>query len=141
MSIAEKGKNILLKKSGYFDLTNVQKSNLMVAFAKKGKALHKKAFDLVYTDSKINFSDEDDVRKKLDKITLIEIKATNRDLDKSFSKYWFGITMRELILGQSLRKQYKFVFINITSNQILELDISGVLGKLKNLDVVFHAKF
>ena len=69
----KEGENILLKKPGYVKLSSKEKDNLLLAFIKKCVPVHKKAFDLVRTTSKINFSDENDITRKIRDITLIEI--------------------------------------------------------------------
>jgi hypothetical protein len=141
MSVAEKGKKILLKKPGYYDLSNGQKKNVFKAFGKNGKMIQSRAFDLIHTTKKINFSDEKDVSEKIRSIKLVEIKSTGRDLDSKFSKYWFGLTMRELIMGQLLQDQYKFVFVNVKTKKILEQNFSQVLSKISHVDLLMHLTF
>lgn len=141
MSTQEKAVKFLLKTGKYVELTNKQKSNLVIAFAKKGKAIHKTAFDLIRTSVNVDFSDENSITKNLTSITLIEIKSTDREIGKDFSNYFFGITMGELFLAQSLRSQYKFVFVNVRSKNTLELSISQIYHKIKNLNMVMHIRF
>ena len=138
-STENKAEKILLKKEGYVKLSNKEKSNLALAFMKKGFPVHKKAFDLVRTRSKINFLDEDDITRKIKDITLIEMKSTARsDVDAHFSKYFFGLTMREHILAQSLKNQYIFVFVHTKTENILELNLSQLFSRIKNYNLVAH---
>ena len=126
-STENKAEKILLKKEGYVKLSNKEKSNLALAFMKKGFPVHKKAFDLVRTRSKIK------------DITLIEMKSTERsDVDAHFSKYFFGLTMREHILAQSLKNQYIFVFVHTKTENILELNLSQLFSRIKNYNLVAH---
>ena len=135
----KKGENILLKKPGYVKLSSKEKDNLLLAFIKKCVPVHKKAFDLVRTRSKINFLDEDDITRKIKDITLIEMKSTARsDVDAHFSKYFFGLTMREHILAQSLKNQYIFVFVHTKTENILELNLSQLFSRIKNYNLVAH---
>lgn len=141
MNVQDKAKKILLGKKGYLELSNQQKNNLIGVLAEKGKVIHRRAFDLVRITKKTNFSDKKSIAANLGSITLIEIKATDRSLGKDFSKYFFGITMRELILAQSFKKQYKFIFVNVGSKQVLELSLPQVFAKIKQLDLVLHTRF
>ena len=141
MNLQEKAKKILLRKKEYRELTNSEKNNLILVFAENGKVIHKRAFDLVRIKKEIDFSDKKSIEKNLSSITLIEMKATDRDLDKNFSKYFFGITMRELILAQSFKKQYRFIFVNVNSRYTLELGLPEVFAKIKQFDLVVHTKF
>jgi len=141
MSTEEKARKILLKLEGFRQLSKIEKRNLIMEFAKKGKVVTIRAFDLVRTKKKINFLDKKDIAKNIDSITLIEMKSTDRELGKDFSRYFFGITMTEIIIAQSLKKQYKFVFVNIHSNEILELHLPQVFAKIKNLQLVMHLRF
>ena len=138
-STENKAENILLKKEGYVKLSDKEKSNLMLAFMKKGFPVHKKAFDLVRTTSKINFLDEYDITRKIKNITLIEIKSTARsDVDAHFSKYFFGLTIREQMLAQSLKNQYRFIFVHTKTENILELNLSQLFSRIKNYNLVAH---
>ena len=112
-----------------------------MAFIKKCVPVHKKAFDLVRTTSKINFSDESDIARKIEDITLIEIKSTSRsNVDAKFSNYFFGLTAREQMLAQALKNQYKFVFIHTKTKNILELSLSELFSRIKYLQQVAHIK-
>jgi len=141
MNTEEKAKQILLKKKGYKELSQTEKRNLITAFAKKGKVVTIRAFDLVRTRKKINFLDENDISKNISSIILIELKSSNRNLGRDFSRYFFGITMTEIILAQSLKKQYRFVFVNINSKEIIELSLPQIFAKVKNLQLVMHLRF
>ena len=137
----KKGENILLKKPGYVKLSSKEKDNLLLAFIKKCVPVHKKAFDLVRITSKINFSDENDITRKIKDITLIEIKSTERsNVDAKFSNYFFGLTAREQMLAQALKNQYKFVFIHTKTKNILELSLSELFSRIKYLQQVAHIK-
>ena len=122
-------------------LSSKEKDNLLLAFIKKYVPVHKKAFDLVRTTSKINFSDENDITRKIRDITLIEIKTTSRsNVDAKFSNYFFGLTTREQMLAQALKNQYKFVFIHTKTKNILELSLSELFSRIKYLQQVAHIK-
>jgi len=138
LSPQKEAKKILLEKRDFIDLTNSQKKNLLIAFAKKGKAVQKTAFDLVRAPSNVDFSNQNSIEKNLNSITLIEIKSTEGGFDEQFHGYFFGITMTELLLAQSHRKQYRFIFVNVNTKKTMEMDISQVLSRIKNLHLVLH---
>ena len=67
------------------------------------------------------------------------MKSTERsDVDAHFSKYFFGLTMREQILAQSLKNQYRFVFVHTKTENILELNLSQLFSRIKNYNLVAH---
>lgn len=138
MNTAKKGEKILLQKPGYFELSATERRNIVDAFAKKGKTVKKSAFDLIHTNSKVNFSDKKDITKKLSSITLIEIKSTKNNLDKKFSGHFFGITENQEKLGKILPNQCKFVFVNTKYKYILALNYSQLLKRIKRKHMVAH---
>ncbi len=93
--------NMLLKEDGYVELTSTEKKVLVIAYARKNKVIHKKAFDLIKISSNIDFSSEESVMGNIDNITFLEIKSTQSSRDENFSGQFFGLTMREMIMGQT----------------------------------------
>ena len=137
LSKEKKAINILLKKPGYMELTNQQKKNLVVAFARKGKVVHKRAFDLIRISGKVDFSDENDIMKNLKNITFIELKSTASSKDSKFSGQFFGLTVNEMSMGQTHKDQYRFIFLDIKNNNILEMGLKGVYSRMK-MNLVGH---
>ena len=130
---AKKGVKIL-EKRGFQELHGVEKSNLVIAFAKKNMVVYGKAFDIVKCSKKIDFMDIEDISKKIDAITVYEIKSTIRkDVTKDFSKYFFDLTTAELLVAQSLKKQFKFAFVNTTTNSFLVLSLTQLFSKAKGI--------
>ena len=133
----KKGENILLKKPGYVKLSSKEKDNLLLAFIKKCVPVHKKAFDLVRTTSKINFSDENDIMKNLKNITFIELKSTESSKDSKFSGHFFGLTVNQMSMGQTFKDQYRFIFLDIKNNNILEMDLKKLYSRMR-MNLVGH---
>ncbi len=129
--------NILLKKPGYMVLTKQQKQSLVVAFARKGKIVHKKAFDLIRISGKVDFSDEKDIMKNQKNITFIELKSTDSSKNSKFSGHYFGLTVNQMSMGQTFKDQYRFIFLDIKNNNILEMDLKGVYSRMK-MNLVGH---
>ena len=129
--------NILLKKPGYMELTNQQKKNLVVAFARKGKVVHKRAFDLIRISGKVDFSDENDIMKNLKNITFIELKSTESSKDSKFSGHFFGLTVNQMSMGQTFKDQYRFIFLDIKNNNILEMDLKKLYSRMR-MNLVGH---
>ena len=120
------------KKIGFRVLNSTEKKNLALAFARKNMVIYGKAYDIIRCKKKIDFSNEKDVEKKLDDITVYEIKSTNRkDMKKDFSGYFFDLTTAELLVAQSLKTRFKFVFVNTVTENYNELSLNQVFAKSK----------
>ncbi|MCH8833677.1 MAG: hypothetical protein IIA81_05240 [Thaumarchaeota archaeon] len=120
------------KKIGFRVLNSTEKKNLALAFARKNMVIYGKAYDIIRYKKKIDFSNEKDVEKKFDDITVYEIKSTNRkDVKKDFSGYFFDLTTAELLVAQSLKTRFKFVFVNTVTGNYNELSLNQVFAKSK----------
>src|SRR5438093_2025486 len=101
---AKKAAAILVaKKSGFIIPTAKQKANLLVAFAKKGKVVYGKAFDIVKVLGSVDLSDLADVESNLNQIVIYEIKSSKKRLRSDFSSYFFALTGAEVLVAQSLK--------------------------------------
>ena len=151
MSTARIADEILMKKPGYFKLSDkkkknsrpskgyfklfpTEKRNIRIAFAKARpmkKPVHSQAYDLIHTKSEIDFSDIRDIERKIEDITFTEVKGTAEDHNAKFTNLFFGITVNEMIMAQDHVKQYKFVFVNVKHNYILEMDLPEFFTRIK----------
>ena len=129
--------NILLRNPKFKELTAEEKNTLLVAYARKKKVVHKKAFDLIRISGKIDFSSESSIMKNIENITFIEVKATKNAKDAKFSGQFFGLTMREMIMGQTYKNKYQFIFVDVTSENTLEMDLKKLYSRMK-MDLVGH---
>ena len=86
MSLTKKGQaklaeKILVNKGIGFQIpTSEQKITLQIEFAKKGKVIYGKAYDIIKIENSITIDLDDpvDVANKIDNIILIEIKSTGQ---------------------------------------------------------------
>ena len=103
-----------------------------------GKVSSLKAFDLVRCKKSIDFSKVEDIRKKIEDITLIEVKATDSTkYDETFSKLWFNLSVREFWLAVALKDQYRFILIHEGLGKYQELRWQDILARAKTVNLDF----
>ena len=129
--------NTLLKNPKFKELTAKEKNTLFVAYARKNKVVHKRAFDLIRISAKIDFSSEASIMENIENITFIEVKSTKMSKDVNFSGQFFGLTMREMIMGQTYKNNYQFIFVDVTNGNRLEMDLKKLYSRMK-IDLVGH---
>ena len=129
--------NTLLKNPKFKELTAKEKNTLFVAYARKNKVVHKRAFDLIRISAKIDFSSEASIMENIENITFIEVKSTKMSKDVNFSGQFFGLTMREMIMGQTYKNNYQFIFVDVINGNTLEMDLKKLYSRMK-MDLVGH---
>lgn len=137
---------LLARNEGYHKLTRTSKHNLVVAFARKGKPLYGKAFDIVKCNKSIDLTNEQSIIDNLDDIIICEIKSTKknmreRNIGPDFTNYFFGLTTAELLVAQSLKEQYRFIFVNIDTRAIVEMTLKEVLAKARTIYPQWSIRF
>src|SRR5258708_6168745 len=86
---AKKAAAILVAKNAGFLIPSArQRQNLLVAFAKKGKVVYGKAFDVVKLAAVVNLDHLADIETQLENITVFEIKSSRKKLRSDFSGYF-----------------------------------------------------
>jgi diacylglycerol kinase len=131
---AKKAAAILVSKNiGFIVPTARQKLNLLVAFAKKGKVIYGRAFDIVKLSGPVILDDLSDVEKNLNRITIFEIKSTRKVLKPDFSAFFFSLSGAEVLVAQSLKKQFKFALVNTTTSEYLEMDLAEIFARAKGI--------
>jgi hypothetical protein len=143
-STSKKAAEILIEKNeGYIEPNKDERLNLLIAFAKKNKVVYGKAFDIVkIIGEEINLMNLEEVEKNLDRITIYEIKSTSRkNIDANFNRYFFGLTTAELLVAQNLKRHFKFIFVNISTKEILELDLNEIYKKAKGIYPCWSIQF
>ncbi|HXI25330.1 MAG TPA: hypothetical protein VNG71_15810 [Pyrinomonadaceae bacterium] len=131
---AKKAAEILVSKDlGFIVPTARQKLNLLIAFAKKGKVVYGRAFDILKLSGSVALDDLEDVEANLSKITVYEIKSTRKKLNSDFSNYFFSLTGAEVLVAQSLKKQFKFALVNTSTREHLELDLAQLFGRARGI--------
>jgi hypothetical protein len=73
------------------------------------------------------------VEKHLAQITVFEIKSTRKKLRSDFSGYFFGLTAAEVLVAQSLKKQFGFVLVNTGTREHLEISLSEIFARAKGI--------
>lgn len=133
-STARKAAAILVAKNvGFFVPTAGQKQSLVVAFAKCGMVVYGKAFDIVRLSGEIDLNELGEVERHLDRVTIFEIKSTRKKLKPDFGKYFFALTAAEVLVAQSLKRNFKFVFVNIATGDFLELSLVEIFARAKGI--------
>ena len=139
---AKKATGILVaKKSGYIVPTARQKQNLLVAFAKKGKVVYGKAFDIVRVTGSVNLDDLASVEANLHRVVIFEIKSTKKSLRADFSKFFFGLTGAEVLVAQSLKEQFKFMLVNTATGEHLEISLAQIFARAKGIYPTWSISF
>ncbi len=131
---ASKAAKLLVAKNiGYVIPTASQKKNLVVAFAKRDMIVYGKAFDVVHLKGPVDLNSLEEVESRLDEIVLCEIKSTNQDLPVDFRGYFFGLTAAEVLVSQSLKARFRFIFVNTITGAHLELPLNEVFAKARGI--------
>lgn len=139
---ARKAAQILVaKKIGYLIPTARQKKNLVVAFAKRDMIVYGKAFDVLHLKAPINLDSLEDVESQLDDIILCEIKSTNQEFGDDFRGYFFAITAAEVLVSQSLKERFSFIFVNTITGAHLELPLNKVFAKARGIYPTWSISF
>lgn len=142
---AMKAVNMLVKlNKGYIKPSSKTRFNLLVAFAKKNKVVYGKAFDVIRLkdDVKVDLENLTDVENNLNNIIIYEVKSTNKKAVKqNFDRYFFGLSTAELLVAQSLKGHFKFVFVNTNTSEVLELTLKQVFEKAKGIYPVWSIQF
>jgi hypothetical protein len=110
-----------------------QKKNLVVAFAKQDRIVYGKAFDVVRLSGQADLNDLEEVERHLKQLTLYEIKSTAKVCPPDFKGHFFSLTGAEILVSQSLREQFRFVFVNIRTGNHLELTLSQMFARAKGI--------
>jgi len=139
---AKKAAALLAAKNvGYIIPTAKQKQNLLVAFAKRGKVVYGKAFDIVKLTGLVDLNDLGDVEENLTKVTIFEIKSTKRRLRSDFANYFFALTAGEVLVAQSLKEQFKFALVNTVTGEHLEMSLSEIFERAKGIYPTWSISF
>ena len=133
-STARRAAIVLVKKDlGFVIPTAKQKKNLVVAFAKRDMIVYGKAFDIVRLSGQVDLDDLEQVERHLDRLALYEIKSTAKEVGSDLKGYFFAVTAAELLVSQSLKSRFKFVFVNVNTGDHLELSLSQMFARAKGI--------
>lgn len=139
---ASKAAKLLVSKNlGYVIPTAIQKRNLVVACAKRDMIVYGKAFDVLRLNSTVDLDSAEDVEANLNEILVCEIKSTKQDFDVNFRGYFFAITAAEVLVAQSLKEQFRFIFVNTVSGLHMELKLNEVFAKARGIYPTWSISF
>ncbi|HZY36685.1 MAG TPA: hypothetical protein VFE53_08565 [Mucilaginibacter sp.] len=142
---AKKAISLLIKRDeGYKEPNKVERINLLIAYAKLNKVVYGKAFDVVKlpVNEKIDLENLSEVEKNIGKIAICEIKSTTKEsIGKNFDRYFFGLTTAELLVAQNLKSHFKFIFVNIKTQEVMELTLKEIFEKAKGIYPVWSIQF
>ena len=131
---AKKAAAILVSKNlGFIVPTARQKLNLLIAFAKKNKVVYGKAFDIIRVSEPVLLDDLAELEQNLHKVTIFEIKSTKKNLKSDFSSFFFALTGAEVLVAQSLKKQFKFALVNTSTTEHVEMDLAEIFARAKGI--------
>jgi len=132
---------LVAKRTGFLVPTARQRQNLLVAFAKRGKVVYGKAFDVVKLSGIVDLDDLTEVEKHLGLVTIYEIKSTRKKLRPDFAGYFFALTAAEVLVAQSLKNQFGFVLVNTGTCEHLEMTLSEIFGRAKGIYPTWSISF
>lgn len=139
---ASKAAKLLVDKGiGYVVPTAKQKKNLVVACAKKDKIVYGKAFDVLRIEGELDLDSLEEVEAKLDQIVICEIKSTRQNFDDDFKGYFFALTGAEVLVAQSLKDQFRFIFVNTITGAHLELRLNEVFARARGIYPTWSISF
>ena len=116
---------------GFVIPTSRQKKHLAMAFASRNRIIYGKAFDIIRLSEPVNLDDEKAVESKLAGIKIFEIKSTNKPVEKDFRGYFFALTAAEVLVAQSLREQFGFLFVNVNTGHYMEMTLNDIFKRMK----------
>lgn len=132
---------LVAKQCGFIIPTALQKQNLLMAFARTGKAIYGKAFDVVRMSKAIDLDSLEAVESNLSDICLCEIKSTRKKIKPDFSGYFFALTAGEVLVAQSLKEQFRFVLVNTLTGDFAEFSLPGIFARAKGIYPTWSISF
>lgn len=122
--------------------TKKQRQNLLVQFARRGYVIYGRAFDIVKLSENVDLDDENSISQNFDSITIYEIKSTKKQsVGEDFNGYFFSISTAELLVAQSLKERFKFVFVNMNTKTYKEMELRDIYSKAKNIYPTWSVMF
>jgi hypothetical protein len=139
---AKKAAVLLAEKGiGYVVPTAQQKRNLVIACAKRDLIVYGKAFDVLRLTGQVNLDSQEEIEAKFSQIVICEIKSTKKNFGEDFRGYFFGLTAAEVLVAQSLKDQFRFIFVNNVTGNFLELKLPEVFAKARGIYPTWSISF
>jgi hypothetical protein len=132
---------LVAKNLGYVIPSGLQKKNLVVAFAKRDMIVYGRAFDVLRMKRPVDLDSLEEIESRLDDVVVCEIKSTNQRFADDFRGYFFALTAAEVLVAQSLKSRFRFIFVNITSGTHLDLSLNEVFAKARGIYPTWSISF
>ena len=88
-----------------------------------------------------DLNDLESVEQNLTSIVIAEIKATKKELPANFDGFFFALTAGEVLVAQSLKDQFCFIFVNTTTKGFLELRLREIFARAKGIYPTWSISF
>ncbi|NTY00188.1 hypothetical protein [Deinococcus sp. JMULE3] len=126
-----------------YEPSNAERSDICVAFARKGKPVYGKAFDLFQMlDDKPRSAKGIEQAIQDGTLRLLEVKSTGRaKIDEEFSGYFFSLSTAELLVAQALGDLYQFAFYNTTTKTLKLHTLNEIYKKAKGVYPTWSIRF
>jgi hypothetical protein len=66
---------------------------------------------------------------------------TKKNEQDDFPGHFFSLSTAELLVAQSLKKQFRFAFVNVVSEGFLDLSLTEIFGKAKGIYPTWNISF
>ena len=114
----------VMRRYGYVRPTPQQRKNLVAAYAKHGKEVKAKGFDLIKKSDASFFDNVDMLAKKVENIKIYELKTAGKKRKSIVKENWSGLgftlTSSEKHNAEVLGDNFKFLFLNLKNNALRE---------------------
>ena len=81
----------------------------------------------------VDLDDLGDVEGKLEKVMIYEVKSTKKELRADFAGCFFALTGAEVLAAQSLKRQFRFLMVDTSTGDHLEMGLSEVFSRAKGI--------
>lgn len=81
------------------------------------------------------------IRRQIGRAGGIVIKSTKKHRGEDFRGYFFGLTAAEVLVAQSLKDQFRFIFVNTVTGSFLELKLNEVFSKARGIYPTWSISF
>jgi hypothetical protein len=142
---ARKAAEIVAKRDKSFVVPDAaQRRALRMAFAARDHVLYGKAFDIVRIEpgERFDLASIEEIERHWRRITIYEIKSTGKEkVCCQFTRYFFSISTAELLTAQDLREKYRFLFVNTTTGDQMDLSLREVFARAKGIYPTWSIQF
>ncbi|GGL07684.1 hypothetical protein [Deinococcus radiotolerans] len=134
---------IMRELKNCYEPSNEERSAICVAFARKGKPVYGKAFDLFQMTAQHPRSAAGiELAIQHGELRLLEVKSTGRArIDEEFSGYFFSLSTAELLVAQALGDLYQFAFYNTTTKTLRMHPLNEIYKKAKGVYPTWSIRF